>query len=146
MSSIDPQRLDIAAYPVVRALTTRVSDMDGYGHLNAIRIGHFYEDARAAFYGVAFGSINRNRTLVAQLTIRYLGEGFWPGEVQVATGISKVGNSHYVMAQGLFQKGRCIGLCDTVLVSTENGKSSPLPHDIRAGVEKMRLRAVVLGE
>jgi acyl-CoA thioester hydrolase len=139
MPSIEPQRLDLGAYPVARELTTRVSDMDGYGHLNAIRIGHFYEDARAAFYGVAFAGIVRARTLVAQLTIRYLGEGHWPGTVRIGTGILKVGNSSYVMGQGLFQDGRCLGLCETVLVSTEKGKTAPLPDDIRAAAERMRL-------
>jgi acyl-CoA thioester hydrolase len=146
MSSIDPLRLELAASPVVRELTTRVSDMDGYGHLNAIRIGHFYEDARAAFYGVAFKGMTRARTPVVQLTIRYLGEGFWPGSVQIGTGILHVGNSSYVMGQGLFQAGKCLGLCETVLVSTENGKSAPLPDDIRAGAERMRLRSAVFGE
>ncbi len=146
MTSIDPQRLELAAYPVVRDLTTRVSDMDGYGHLNAIRIGHFYEDARAAFYGVAFKGLHRARTPVVQLTIRYLGEGHWPGAVQIGTGILHVGNSSYVMGQALFQGGQCLGLCETVLVSTENGKASPLPDDIRAGAERMRLRSAVFGE
>jgi acyl-CoA thioester hydrolase len=146
MSTIDPQRLALGAYPVVRDLTTRVSDMDGYGHLNAIRIGHFYEDARAAFYGVAFAGLTRARTLVAQLTLRYLGEGHWPGTVQIGTGILSVGNTSYVMGQGLFQEGRCLGLCETVLVSTEGGKPAPLPDDIRAGAERMRLRVVVFGE
>ena len=140
MPSIEPRRLDLDAYPFVRQLTTRVSDMDGYGHLNAIRIGHFYEDARAAFYGVAFPGMTRGRTLVAQLTIRYLGEGHWPGTVEIGTGILEVGNSSFTMGQGLFQDGRPLGLCETVLVSTETGKPAPLPDDIRAAAAQMRLR------
>ena len=140
MTAIDPHRLVLAAYPVAREVTARVSDMDGYGHLNAIRIGHFYEDARAAFYGVAFAGLHRARTPVAQLTIRYLGEGFWPGTMTIGTGMLKVGVSSYVMGQGLFQDGRCIGLCDTVLVSTENGRAHRLPDDIRAAAEVMKLR------
>jgi acyl-CoA thioester hydrolase len=142
MTPEDSCRMNIAAYPVVRELSTRVSDMDGYGHLNAIRIGHFYEDARAAFYGVAFTGLTRARTLVAQLTIRYLGEGHWPGIVEIGTCILKVGNSSYTMGQGLFQDDRCLGLCETVLVSTENGRSTPLPDDIRVGAERMHLRVV----
>jgi acyl-CoA thioester hydrolase len=140
MTAADPARLHLAAYPVVRDIAARVSDMDGMGHLNAIRIGHFYEDARAAFYGVAFAGLHRARTPVAQLTIRYLGEGFWPGSLTVGTGILKVGASSYTMAQGLFQDRRCIGLCDTVLVSTEAGRSHRLPDDIRAACEAMRLK------
>jgi acyl-CoA thioester hydrolase len=146
MASIDPQRLQPSAYPLVRTIATRVSDMDGHGHLNAIRVGHFYEDARAAFYGVAFKDLPRVRTVVVQLTIRYLREGHWPGDVQVATGITRVGASSFEMAQGLFQDGVCIGLCDTVLVNTEGGASAPLPAANRAGVERMRLRDAVAAD
>jgi acyl-CoA thioester hydrolase len=140
MKDIDPLRLELAAYPVVRELTTRVSDLDGYGHLNAIRLGHFYEDARAAFYYEAFEGAPRARTLVAQITLRYLREGFWPAPSRVGTGIATIGTSSFVMAQGLFQEGRCIGLCDTVLVSTHEGRAHPLDGDIRLAIERMRLR------
>lgn len=146
MASIDLQRLKRAAYPLTRTLTTRVSDMDGNGHLNAIRIGHLYEDARAAFYGVAFEGLPRIRAVVAELKIRYLREGRWPGEVEVATGIESYGERSYVMVQGLFQAGLCIGLCDTVLVNTAHGHAAPLPAANREGLERMRLREVAAAE
>jgi acyl-CoA thioester hydrolase len=139
MKNSDPRRLVLAAYPVHRDITTRVGDMDGYGHLNAIRIGQYYEDARAAFYGVAFEGLDRGRTLVAQITMRYLGEGFWPAPLQVGTGISRIGNTSYEMVQGLFQDGRCLGLCETVMVSTASGTSTPLTDDIRVRLARMEL-------
>jgi acyl-CoA thioester hydrolase len=127
----------LAAYPVTREISTRVSDMDGYGHLNAIRLGQFYEDARAAFYGVAFTGQDRGRQLVAQITTRFLGEGFWPGTLTVGTGISRIGNSSFLMVQGLFQDSRCLGLCDTVMVNTAAGVSAPLPAEIRTALAHM---------
>lgn len=139
MKNKDPHRLALAAYPVTRTLTTRVGDMDGYGHLNAMRIGTYYEDARAAFYGVAFKEVTRQRMLVAQVTMRYLGEGFWPGSLQVGTGISKIGNSSVEMAQGLFCEGRCIGLCETVLVNMSEGRSAPFSTEARAALASFAL-------
>lgn len=139
MKNKDPRRLVLAAYPVTRTLTTRVGDMDGYGHLNAMRIGTYYEDARAAFYGVAFTDVKRQRMLVAQVTLRYLGEGFWPGSLEIGTGISKLGSSSVEMAQGLFCEGRCIGLCETVLVNTADGRSAPFPDDARACLARFAL-------
>ena len=35
-----PIRVRLDAYPIRQEITTRVSDNDGYGHLNGIRIGH----------------------------------------------------------------------------------------------------------
>lgn len=128
----DTRRLALVAYPVKRTVVTRVGDMDGYGHLNAMRIGGYYEDARAAFYGVAFEDLRRQRMLVAQVTMRYLGEGFWPGSLEVGTGISRIGVSSAEMVQGLFSEGRCIGLCETVLVNTAEGRPAPFPDAARA--------------
>jgi len=137
MVSKGSERLLSAHYPVVREVTTRISDMDGYGHLNGIRIGLFYEDARASFYSVAFEGIERPRFFVAQLTIQYLAEGHWPGTVQVGTGISRIGNSSFEMAQGLFMDGRCLGLCETILVYAPGQTSAPLHDEIRARLERM---------
>lgn len=140
MNSRDPKWLSPATYPMQCRITARVSDMDGYGHLNAIRIGTYYEDARATFYGQAFPGRSVPRFLVAELTIRYLDEGFWPGELQVRTGISKIGNSSFQMMQGLFQDDRCLGLCQTVLVHTDGGKSGKMPDDARSTLEGFRVR------
>jgi acyl-CoA thioester hydrolase len=133
----DSAGLEMSAYPVRRILQTRVSDLDGYGHLNAIRLGHFYEDARAAFHMSA--RREGGRVVVAQLTLRYLAEGSWPGEAEVGTGIVRIGRSSFVMGQGLFQDGGRIGACETVLVHTLEGRSSPLPDGYRAALLERRL-------
>jgi acyl-CoA thioester hydrolase len=136
MSAIDPSRLRPEAYPFRLEITTRVSDNDGYGHLNGIRIGHYYEEGRASFYKT-LGDLRRHpRVVVAELKIRYLAEGFWPGLVEVGTGIVRVGSSSFVMGQALWQDGTCIGLCDTVLVHSADGRSSPLPAGFRGQLEE----------
>ena len=78
---------------------------------------------------------------MAELSIRYLGEGFWPGTVEVATGIVRISTRSFVMGQGLWQNDRCIGLCDTVLVHTAGGASAPLPAAFRQELEQRLLKA-----
>lgn len=139
--SEDSFRLALDTYPIHRDISVRVCDLDGYGHLNAIRIGHFYEDARAAFYGSAFNGLQSPRLLVAQITLRYLREGHWPGTLQVGTGISRIGSSSIEMIQGLFDAGqRCLGLCETILVNTGGSGSAPLPAAARAAFGRMLIR------
>jgi acyl-CoA thioester hydrolase len=118
-------------FPYRQDITVRVSDLDGYGHINAIRTGHFYEDARAAFYKPLYGGVPPIRALVAQLNINYIKEGFWPGAVAVGTGIARLGTASFEMAQALFQNGVCLGTCATVLVNTSKGASAPLPQSVR---------------
>lgn len=139
MTKPDPYRLERGTYPVGQEITTRVSDIDGNGHLNAIRIGKFYEEARASFYKLLNPGQRHPRVLVAELKIRYLGEGFWPGTVEVRTGIVRLGSSAFTMGQGLWQNGVCIGLCDTVLVHGAKGRSAPLPQEFRGQLERYRL-------
>jgi acyl-CoA thioester hydrolase len=143
LSHPEPFRLRRESYPVRMTLTTRVSDNDGYGHLNAIRIGHYYEDARASFYRMLARDERHPRVLVAELKIRYLGEGFWPGEVELGTGIVRIGSSSFVMGQGLWQGDRCIGICDTVLVHVGQGAVSPLPDPFRRQLDQHLLSAAV---
>lgn len=139
MPKPDPARLIEAAYPLRRTMQTRVSDIDGYGHLNAIRIAQLYEDARAAFYREA-GAMSV-RTVVAQLTLRYLEEGFWPEDVRIGTGVVRIGNSSFEMGQALFQGARCIGLADTIIVHTDGPAAAPLPAPYRDRLEAMMIRA-----
>jgi acyl-CoA thioester hydrolase len=139
MTKPEPYRLVRDAYPIGQEITTRVSDIDGNGHLNAIRIGKFYEEARASFYKLLDHGKRHPRLLVAELKIRYLGEGFWPGTVEVRTGIVRLGSSAFTMGQGLWQNGACIGLCDTVLVHAPEGKATPLPDVFRGQLERYRL-------
>jgi acyl-CoA thioester hydrolase len=127
---------EIAAYPIRSALEARVSDLDGYGHLNGIRIGLFYEDARARSYGPL---CRATRLVVAQFTMRYLAEGTWPGTLAIGSGVSRIGRTSFVLSQGLFQQGACIGLAETVLVRSDGAGALPLGDDL---VEELRAIAI----
>lgn len=131
-----PRRL-LAGYPVQRDITTRVGDLDTYGHLNSVRIGQYYEDARAAFYQVAFKDLALGRMLVAQVNTSYIAEAFWPAPIQVGSGISKIGIASCQMTQGLFQEGRCVGLCVTVMVNTDGAASAPISGAVREALDRM---------
>ena len=87
---------------------------------------------------VEAGREKGSRTVVAQVTLRYLAEGHYPLETRVGGGVSRIGNSSYEIAQGLFQEGRCIGLCDTVVVYTREGRSAPLPDLLRQSLGRLR--------
>lgn len=127
---------ELAAYPVRSALEARVSDLDGYGHLNGIRIGLFYEDARARSYGPV---CRATRLVVAQFTMRYLAEGTWPGTLTVGSGISRIGRTSFVLAQGLFQHATCIGVAETVLVRSDGAGAIPLASDLVAEIRAIAM-------
>ncbi len=137
---MDP-RLQLSTYPLVTELALRYGDVDRQGHLNNVAIATFYQEARLDVLQHALGPITtRSRIMVAEQTLKFLGEGF-PVATTFGSGVSRLGRSSYGLAHGMFQDGRCIGLCDTVLVNVgDDGKSAPMPDAMRAALEALLLR------
>jgi acyl-CoA thioester hydrolase len=133
----EPYRLLLESYPFVAEVPTRFGDVDPLQHLNNVAIAGIYEEARVQLHRRIDTDAVREkagRTVIAQVTLRYLAEGFYPAVLQVAGGILRVGGSSYEIGQALFQDGRCIGLAETVLVHTRERKSHPMADEHRAAL------------
>jgi acyl-CoA thioester hydrolase len=74
--------------------------------------------------------------MVVQQTLRYLAEAEYPEPVEIACGVSRIGTSSYDIVQALFQRGRCVGLCDAVLVNTGLNGAEPLPLRLREAFDR----------
>jgi acyl-CoA thioester hydrolase len=139
-----PERLVLESYPHVCTINTRFTDVDGQRHLNNAAIGVLYEDARARMHMQNPALINTTpnwQMLVAQTTMRYLGEGFFPIDVVVGTAVTHIGRTSHSYGQALFQNGACIGTADIVLVHALNGRPSPMSETYIATLNAFRLRA-----
>ena len=145
MGRPSPERLSLATYPALRRMEPRFGDMDSLRHLNNVAIARLYEDARVRFtndIGTREAFEPRHGLLVAEVTIHYLLEGGYPDELTLGSGVLDVGRSAFVIAQGLFQRGRCIGTAETALVYVHRaeGGARPLPDEVRALLDAHRLR------
>ena len=134
-----PERLLLATYPYSTELDTRFGDMDVQGHLNNVALAGLYEEARVRFVSSLFQLHSRpdgQRPVLAEATIRYLAEGRYPGRLTGAAGLLRIGRTSYVVGQAMFQHGICIGTADIVIVWTQTGRPTPIPHDLRAALER----------
>ena len=133
MARPDAWRLAAENYPVAISLQTRFQDMDVNGHLNNVAFAALFESARV--------QINRRtrplgerpaneRSMVAAVEINYLAEGEYPGDVEVLSGIGHIGTSSWTILQAMFQNGRCIATCDTVVVCRTDNQAKPLRADL----------------
>ncbi len=131
-------------YPVAISLQTRFQDMDVNGHLNNVAFAALFESARV--------QINRRtrplgerpaneRSMVAAVEINYLAEGEYPGDVEVLSGIGHIGRSSWTILQAMFQNGRCIATCDTVVVCRTDNQAKPLRADLVSELTAMLVRA-----
>lgn len=141
----DTARLSKQTYPVFVTVPSRFRDLDTLGHINNVAIGSFYEEGRANLNRTVFPPETRHahsmRLLIADTHIAYLAEAHYPGDIEVGAGIAKIGTSSYTIALALFQKGKCVGTCETVLVNTDGKTPTPIPDEGRAALERYRLKA-----
>ncbi|TPG56223.1 acyl-CoA thioesterase [Sphingomonas glacialis] len=137
----DPTRLDPATYPFTVTIQTRFQDLDVLGHINNVAMAALFESGRVRFnQAIKLHGWAGHRWLVARVEINYLGEGFFPDDVEIASGIGEIGTRSWSILSAAFQNGACIATCDVVLVMSASGGLSALPDEFRAGLEANRLR------
>ena len=123
----DPVRRTLASYPIVAPVLARFADMDAAAHINNVAVAQYFEEGRSAglrelLRRTRYGDPS-DRLLIARVAIDYVREGNYPGAFEVGVGVLRCGNTSLTLAQGLFQQGQCVALCDTVLVHmNEQGK------------------------
>jgi acyl-CoA thioester hydrolase len=141
----DPARLQLDAYPFRFSMPSRFGDLDIRGHINNVSIVQYTEDARVAFQMETVGpEIYRAdspvRVVVAQMTVHFISEGFFPAPIEAGVGIGRIGNSSYLLCCGLFQDGRCIAVQDSSMVYMSSNGAQPLTEEIRGRMNRYLLR------
>lgn len=129
-------RLAGGNYPVRFTYRSLFSDMDANRHLNNGTVGRLFEEGRADLGHRVFAAsgsaaaVNELTFLLATITIEFLREGRYPGSVEVATAVTRVGGSSFALAQAAFQDGGCVALADCVMVKAAEAAGSrvrPVP-------------------
>jgi acyl-CoA thioester hydrolase len=132
----DPSRLKPETYPFRLQMATRFGDLDIRGHINNVSIVQYTEDARVAFQMETVGreiyiADSPVRVVVAQMTLHFVSEGFFPDPIDAGVGIARIGNSSYLLTCALFQNGKCVAVQDTSMVYMGAEGSMPLTPQIR---------------
>lgn len=141
----DPIRLKPETYKFHLELPTRFGDLDIRGHINNVSIAQYCEDARIAFQMETVGkemysTITPERAVVAQMTLHFVSEGFFPEPVDAGVGVARLGNTSYALVVGLFQQGKCIAVQESALVLVRPNGPMPLSADIRARMERYLIK------
>lgn len=134
-----PARLSRALYPVIAPVTLRYGDVDVNRHINNLALEALHENARAEFNDRVVPSAYRPgaqtiRLVVASHVVHFLAEVHWPGTLDTALGVGRIGRTSFVLSTALFAGDTCASLCDSVLVTLgpEQGQGpTPIPDDVR---------------
>ena len=139
---------DPAGYPHWSVITIRWRDEDQLGHVNNSVYSEWVEVARVTLIR-EFSAAGPDwlGTALARMTINFLGETTWPGEVRVGGRLLSVGNRSFRSAYGVFRDQRCLATADCVSVYLDRrtrGSTVP-PPEVRRAMEA-ELRSARVGE
>jgi acyl-CoA thioester hydrolase len=133
----------LEAYPSRTSVDIRYSDLDRQGHVNNAVFATFSEAGRVAFmYDPARPLASEGRSFViARLLIDFRAELFWPGTVEIGTGVVRVGRSSFTLAQGLFNGRRLVATTEAtiVMVDQKTRRSTPLPPETGLTLQSLML-------
>jgi acyl-CoA thioester hydrolase len=123
----------------------RFGDLDPQGHVNNTVFATFFETGRVMLLRAPGNELNWPGTtsVLAQLDINFLKEMHWPGTVEIGTATTRIGRSSYTFLQAIFHEGECAGTADAtmVMIDATTRKARPLPEEVVARLEKLRLRS-----
>jgi acyl-CoA thioester hydrolase len=138
--TFDAALLDPARYPQRLEIPTRFADIDINGHINNVAMAAVFEDARVRFVrGLGLADMGV-RAVLGAVYIDYVAEAHYPAPFEVAVGVAAIGGASWTISEVALQGGAVRALCRATLVSIEGGKSRPLPEQLRAVLERARLR------
>ena len=134
----------LEAFPGRTVDVIRFGDLDPQGHVNNTVFATFFETGRVAFLREPGNALSRPgmTSVLARLDISFLKELHWPGSVEIGTGIAEIGRSSFTFLQAIFHEGACAatGRATMVMIDAATRRARPLPADVIARLELLRVR------
>lgn len=142
------ERLSLEDFPSRTFDKLRFGDTDSVGHVNNAVFSTLFETGRVTLLYQddpvpvedGFGFV------LAHISIDFLGEILWPGQVDIGTGIARIGRSSVQFTQALFQNGQCVARANSTIVLTDRTtrRSHPMPEKMLAGLSPKTIESVTL--
>ena len=133
------QEKQLEDFPLQAFDKIRYADTDRQGHVNNANFSTFLETGRVeVLYNPDYPILAAGASFViASLHLNFRKEIKWPGQVDIGTGLKKIGNSSMVLYQQLFQNGVWVAAAETVIVQVDDntGRGMPLSKDAKKTLE-----------
>lgn len=135
LSELAADEAQLQAFPSKAKVVPRFADLDPDQRLGELAVARYLEQSRA-------GTLNSLRLpglglLVARIDIRYDRWFKGMGEVRLPSAVASIGNSSFVVRSGTLVKNELVAASESVMVvvDTTARKSTPIPPDLRQGLE-----------
>ena len=136
---------DLKEFPSISTDKLRYGDTDRQGHVNNAVFMTFLETGRVEVLHRPNSPIYDDNAefVLVNANLDLQGEIRWPGEVQIGTAVSKIGNSSITFYQQMFQNGVCVASAESavVQVNTMTRRSQSLSETARTALSAFLLES-----
>ncbi len=142
LARIDRAALEHVVFPVTVTIPTRFADLDAQGHVNNAAVPLILQESRVDFNKTADfrGHLTGFRPMVVGLSIEYAAELNHPGEIEILTGVSKIGRTSFSIQQVARQNGHTAVYAETTMVIVNADGPAVLPDGLKRNLETLLLR------
>lgn len=112
----------------------RFSDTDQAGHVNNVAYAAYAETGRLDMMHQVLWPPRQDgrRFIAASITVNFLRETHYPGEVRVGTGIARIGRTSLTVGQGIFKDDLCVASALGTVVHLNGSAPEPLSDEMKA--------------
>ncbi len=133
-------RPDPAQFTLWHPVEVRFKDLDVGGHAHHSLALVYFEEARARYWSevVGRGGVDQVDFILAEARVRYHARVLYPQRITVGVRVSFLGKKHFTMeylARGVGGEDLVSGETTLVMFDYEEGKTRPVPAEIREAVE-----------
>tara|TARA_B100000963_G_scaffold347986_1_gene354929 strand:+ start:277 stop:675 length:399 start_codon:yes stop_codon:yes gene_type:complete len=116
-------------------IVPRVSETDGVGHINNVFVPIWFEAGRREIFRIfspKLDFINWKLALV-KVTVEYVDQLYLAEDVEVRTGVEKIGNSSFTIKEEIRQTNRICAKGQAIYVNYnfKDKKSEPIANEVR---------------
>jgi acyl-CoA thioester hydrolase len=147
--SRDKRLQDRSIYPHWCTDTVRFSDQDAAGHVNNVALCAYLETARLTFMRDVGLMVQREdgvRGISAGMKVSFLAESHWPGQVELGSGVMKLGTSSITVASAAFKDGVCITAAEMTVVRLKGKTPHPIDDQLRGVLKRFWLKGLPRGD
>lgn len=136
---------DPAAYPLLREVRPRYSDLDPDDHVGVLGVVRWFEDVRCWSDLPGFrrllddGAAHPFRAPLAVQRARLLAPIPADDAYRVGLGVRRIGTSSFTFGYGVFAGSRCLAVGDSVSVLVGSGGATALPDVLREDLARLSL-------
>ncbi len=126
-------------------VSPRFYETDAFGHVNNTVVPGWFEAAREPIFRIFCPDmdIKKMNLILARIEVDFVAQIYYGSEVELKTGIEKIGNSSFTVVQEAYQGGKLVarGRAVQVYFDHELQKSGPVPEVYRAQLAEQLIKA-----